>query len=84
MKDEDEDEEYVTTCEKSDVGNKSFQCNHLDHIVEVEWQNKVYYMLDENYQWESGAITNDVFTWSSPIFNGLWMPKWMHWERVGE
>ena len=63
---------------------RPISCVQSETLVEVEWENKVYYILNENYQWQSGAITNDVFTLSSPIIAGLWMPKWMHWERVGE
>merc|ERR1719295_851774 len=70
-------ESIVITCEKSDLGDNSFKCTHEDDSVEVEWQNKIYYIADEKHQWGNGAITNDVVTWSFPDNE-----KWILWERV--
>ena len=72
-------ETIVITCEKSDLGDNNFKCTHEDDSVEVEWQNKIYYIADEKHQWGNGAITNDVVTWSFPDNE-----KWILWERVGK
>jgi len=79
----DANESIIITCEKSDVSNNDFKCTHEDNSVEVVWQNKVYYMLGgETQETTSGAITNDVFTWSYCGNTSEFFCKWLFWKRV--
>ena len=83
----DVEEKVELTCEKSGVSENNFKCTHEGNSVEVEWQNKVYYMADEKHHWTAGAITNDEFTWSffEKVTSKIGYKNIrMFWKRVGK
>ena len=75
----DVEEKVELTCEKSGVSENNFKCTHEGHSAEVEWQNKIYYILADHNKWGNGAITNNVSTWAHPDDE-----KWVFLERVGK